>query len=398
MGITGLNDLSAGGVVAEVDAALADVGLTTTITGRIDAAVSSRAPAATALSNATWTGAKAAFLDASISGVSTGGVSAATIATAVWQDPLAGSDFAGAGSVGKLIKDNLDATVSTRSTYAGGDTFGTTTLLSRLTSGRATNLENLDASIGSRSTYAGGAVASVTGNVGGNVAGSVGSVAGAVGVGDGRGHRHDKRRQDRVQPGRRPPHGRGGRRRGLGRARGGHVAAGTFGSYLDAAISGVSTGGISAMEIAEAVRDVNNAAPAAGSLGAAVAAIKADTGPSSSRRTTCPPARPRSERHGGGHQRHRFGGLRDGPRDGRDGHRQGRIQPGFDRAGRHQHDAELGPDHLPGVVRLADPPVPPHAEEQDHRGISVYGTDGTAVITTQATTDNATEQTVGVTQ
>lgn len=41
-GITGLNDLSAAQVNAEVDTALADVGLTTTVTGRIDAAVSTR--------------------------------------------------------------------------------------------------------------------------------------------------------------------------------------------------------------------------------------------------------------------------------------------------------------------------------------------------------------------
>jgi hypothetical protein len=47
----------------------------------------------------------------------------------------------------------------------------------------ATNLglTNLDAAVSSRSTYAGGAVASVTGNVGGNVTGSVGSVTGNVG-------------------------------------------------------------------------------------------------------------------------------------------------------------------------------------------------------------------------
>lgn len=45
--------------------------------------------------------------------------------------------------------DNLDATISSRgtSTYAGGDTSGTTTLLSRLTAQRASNLDNLDASI-----------------------------------------------------------------------------------------------------------------------------------------------------------------------------------------------------------------------------------------------------------
>jgi hypothetical protein len=41
-------------------------------------------------------------------------------------------------------------------------------------------LTNLDAAVSSRSTYAGGAVASVTGNVGGNVVGSVGSLSGVT--------------------------------------------------------------------------------------------------------------------------------------------------------------------------------------------------------------------------
>lgn len=52
-----------------------------------------------------------------------------------------------------------------------------------LTSGSIGKLikDNLDAAVGTRSTYAGGAVASVTGDVGGNVVGSVGSVTGAVG-------------------------------------------------------------------------------------------------------------------------------------------------------------------------------------------------------------------------
>ena len=48
---------------------------------------------------------------------------------------------------------NLDAAVSSRSTYAGADTPGTTTLLARLTAGRATNLDNLDATVSSRSTH-----------------------------------------------------------------------------------------------------------------------------------------------------------------------------------------------------------------------------------------------------
>lgn len=42
-GVTGFNDLSAAQVNAEVDTAIADVGLTTTVTGRIDAAVTTRA-------------------------------------------------------------------------------------------------------------------------------------------------------------------------------------------------------------------------------------------------------------------------------------------------------------------------------------------------------------------
>jgi len=59
------------------------------------------------------------------------------------------------GSVGKYIITSL-------STYTGGDTAGTTTLLSRLTGPRATNLDNLDATVSSRSTYAGADTAGTT--------------------------------------------------------------------------------------------------------------------------------------------------------------------------------------------------------------------------------------------
>lgn len=58
--------------------------------------------------------------------------------------------------------DNLDATITSRSTYAGTDTAGTTTLLSRLTGPRATLLDNLDATVSSRSTYNGADTAGVT--------------------------------------------------------------------------------------------------------------------------------------------------------------------------------------------------------------------------------------------
>ena len=59
----------------------------------------------------------------------------------------------------------IDATISSRSTYAGGDTAGTTTLLARLTAIRAgllDNLTNLDALVSSRSTYNGGDTSGVT--------------------------------------------------------------------------------------------------------------------------------------------------------------------------------------------------------------------------------------------
>jgi len=85
---------------------------------------------------------------------------AATIASTIWDKLLTG--ITTAGSIGKLIKDYLDAAISTRSTYTGTDTSGTTTLLSRLSSQRATNLDNLDAAVSTRSTYAGGDTSGTT--------------------------------------------------------------------------------------------------------------------------------------------------------------------------------------------------------------------------------------------
>jgi hypothetical protein len=73
-----------------------------------------------------------------------------------------GLNGAGLTAIGDTRLANLDATVSSRSTYGGGDTSGTTTLLARLTATRAGLLDNLDAAISTRSTFAGGAVASVT--------------------------------------------------------------------------------------------------------------------------------------------------------------------------------------------------------------------------------------------
>lgn len=103
--IAALNNLSAAQVNAEADTALADVGLTTTITGRIDAAVSTRSIAGDAM--------------ALTSGERT------TLAGVIW-DRLT-SAITAVGSIGKLIKDNLDATVSSRlasSSYTTPPTVG----------------------------------------------------------------------------------------------------------------------------------------------------------------------------------------------------------------------------------------------------------------------------------
>jgi hypothetical protein len=79
---------------------------------------------------------------------------ASAIATAVWTDTTAG-DFTTALSIGKSIMNGVSLgtglTVNTL-TNAPSDSSGVTTLLTRLSSTRATNLDNLDAAISSRGT------------------------------------------------------------------------------------------------------------------------------------------------------------------------------------------------------------------------------------------------------
>lgn len=59
---------------------------------------------------------------------------------AIW-DALT-SALTTAGSIGKLLVDNINATIGSRSTYAGADTAGTTTLLSRIVGTLATGTHN----------------------------------------------------------------------------------------------------------------------------------------------------------------------------------------------------------------------------------------------------------------
>jgi len=96
-----------------------------------------------------------------------------------------------AGTPNALASNRVDASVGAYpgNTAQTGDNFARIGVAGAgLTALGDTRIANLDATVSSRSTYAGGAVASVTGavgsvtgNVGGNVVGSVGSVVGAVG-------------------------------------------------------------------------------------------------------------------------------------------------------------------------------------------------------------------------
>jgi hypothetical protein len=77
---------------------------------------------------------------------------AKTLTTYTGDTPQTGDSYARIGANGVSLS-------------ALPDLAGVTTLLSRLTAGRATGLDNLDAAVSSRSTYSGGAVASVTAGV-----------------------------------------------------------------------------------------------------------------------------------------------------------------------------------------------------------------------------------------
>lgn len=113
------------------------------------------------------------------------GLTASSIATTVWSDTSPG-DFGILGSPGKAILTYLDSAVSSRSSYAGTDTSGTTTLLARLTNLRAGFLDNLS---GGSVALASGVIVSTNNDKSGyslassqtfNTTGAVGSVVGGV--------------------------------------------------------------------------------------------------------------------------------------------------------------------------------------------------------------------------
>jgi hypothetical protein len=111
-------------VNTEADTALADVGLTTTITGRIDVATSTRLatagytapPTAAANADAVWDETLSGHLATGSTGEALNGAGAAGDP---WTTTLPGAY--GAGSAGKIIGDNINATVSSRATQVSVD-------------------------------------------------------------------------------------------------------------------------------------------------------------------------------------------------------------------------------------------------------------------------------------
>jgi hypothetical protein len=197
-----------------------------------------------------------------------------TIAATVWQ--VLTSGFTTAGSVGKLILDNLNATVSSRSTYAGTDTPGTTTLLTRvpsaltITSGKVDVNDKTGFSL--TSAYDPAKTAAQPGSAMTLTAGERDAIAAAEWnwagtptagmIGD-----YIKKSLPGLTPG----------------ASGGLFIAGSnvptsvnFTGDITGNLNGNVTGSVHNVEdtdsIAIAVRDISNASPAAGSLGADVKA------------------------------------------------------------------------------------------------------------------------------
>lgn len=111
-------------VNTEADTALADVGLTTTITGRIDAAISTRLatagytvpPTAAANADAVWDETLSGHLATGSTGEALNGAGAAGDP---WTTTLPGAY--GAGSAGKIIGDNINATIGSRATQVSVD-------------------------------------------------------------------------------------------------------------------------------------------------------------------------------------------------------------------------------------------------------------------------------------
>lgn len=142
VGVTGFNDLSAAQVNTEVDTGLSDVGLTTTVTGRIDVAVSSRLAGGsyttppTVAQIRTEMDTNSTKLDVAVSSrLAAAGYTAPDNATISTIDTKLGTPSV-----------SVSADIATRAPSA------TALSTAQWTNGRASNLDNLDTTVSSRST------------------------------------------------------------------------------------------------------------------------------------------------------------------------------------------------------------------------------------------------------
>lgn len=140
-GVTGFNDLSAAQVNAEADTALADVGVTSTVTGRIDAAITTRAtPAQVATELATYDAPTHTELTAEL----------ATADDAVLSAIAALNNLSSAGvltQVNAALDTTLSATIpadGTRPTLRQGVYMNTQFLYERTVSGTTLTVKNPD--------------------------------------------------------------------------------------------------------------------------------------------------------------------------------------------------------------------------------------------------------------
>lgn len=169
--VAGFVDTEVAAILAAVDTEVASIKaktdqLTFTTANKVDSTIQAAGDFAQGAADKVWATAARSLTDKVGFALSAAGIQA------IW-DALT-ANLTTVGSIGKRLADNIDAAISSRSTYAGGDTAGTTTLLARLTAGRATLLDNLDAAITSVKALLPAAL------VGGRIDASVGNMQAAV--------------------------------------------------------------------------------------------------------------------------------------------------------------------------------------------------------------------------
>jgi hypothetical protein len=197
-------------------------------------------------------------------GVFIAGTNAATTVTTGLTANITGNLSGSVGSVTGAV-GSVTGAVGSVTGNVGGNVVGS---VASVTGNVGGNVVGTVASVTGAVGSVTGAVGSVTGNVGGNVTGSVGSVAtggitaasiatDAIGAAE-----LASDAVTEIQTGLATTSGLGSVALTAAsidaiwdEAKSGHTTAGTYGFYLDSAISGVSTGGVSASTIADAVWD-----------------------------------------------------------------------------------------------------------------------------------------------